>query len=380
MKDDLREFSELFLRLVSVPAKSGEETGVAEFIKEYLSSLSMPFHEDNAGEIINGDANNIFVECLPEDGVLGFLTMMAHMDSVPPGYAVNPKLIDGRFSGENSILCADDREGVASLLILLKKISKNPLKNLGIQIIFTVSEESGHSGAECIPKEKFKSDFCMIFDSGGDVGNMNLSSPWAYKFNTSFVGKAAHAGVEPEKGINAIVMAGNFISSLNIGRINQETTCNIGIINGGKARNIVPDSCNVNGEVRSFNKEEAESILKKIENLSYEIAKASGGESKIEIDPLFEGFKLDEKNPFLVKLMEAYKAAGIQPIPRRTGGGSDANSLNSKGILAVNLAIGYENPHSEKEALWICEVEKLLSVQENILQIFDKFPDQQSLS
>lgn len=222
-----------------------------------------------------------------------------------------------------------------------------------IEVVFTVAEEGGLKGAKNLEFKRLRSQFAYVLDCDGAAGTIITRAPAQYRIKSSIIGKAAHAGISPEDGINAIYIASKAISQMQPGRIDDETTANIGVISGGKATNIIPDLVNIEGETRSIDTEKLEKQTDLIVDILEVTAREFGAQVKVEKDFLYPRLKLEETDTAALIAMEAAAAIGQKPVLVSTGGGSDANILNGYGIPTVNLGIGMSKVHSTEEFITI---------------------------
>jgi tripeptide aminopeptidase len=246
---------ETFLELIEIDSLSKNEKKMAEKIIEKLETIGVKAYIDDAGPKTGGNCGNVIAR-IPGTAQKPSLLFMAHMDTVTPGIGKKGIIKDGYIeSAGDTILGADDIAGVAIILTAVENAIKENIDRGDINIAFTVGEELRLLGARYLEMDAIKSDYGFILDSDGDVGTIVLKAPSHECFEITLKGKAAHAGIEPEKGISAIKVAADAISKINFGRVDEETTSNIGVIEGGKATNIVCDEVFIKGEVRSHSPE-----------------------------------------------------------------------------------------------------------------------------
>lgn len=334
-----------FLELVQIKAESGREEAVAQHLSPRLHRLGLSVKKN--GEDSSG---NVIATLSPTPGRSGWIAIAAHMDTVPLENPVKPVLRDGAiYSSGNTILGADDRVGIASILEALETVIEKRLPHPGIEVIFTVSEEEGLVGAKRLTSEDLQASMAFIVDSSSDPGHIVVQAPSHVNLSWIVAGKAAHAGIAPEKGVNAIVAAAEGIAAMNIGRIDHETTSNVGIIRGGTATNIVCDSVYVEGEARSFCEKKLEDLVKSmVDAMEARVAKR-GASVQTKVQKSYTGFSLKETSPVVQWAISAVRRSGLLPVLISTGGGSDANIFNEKGLPAVNLGTGAQNVHTTKE-------------------------------
>ncbi len=346
-----------FLRLCIIEAPSGREAPMAEALRAELAAMGLEARGDGTAARTGGACDNLAVELLPAGEARRWVTLMAHMDAVPPGRAVDPYVHEGAVRTRGAILSADDRAGIAILLELLAAVRREPLCRLGLQALFTASEETGLGGAEVLDRSALRGEFGVVLDTGGPPGQVNTASPTALRFAVRFRGRSAHAGVEPEKGANALLMAARLVAALPSGRLDLDTTFSCTRASAGTATNIVPDDALVEGEVRSFREGEAGRLLALLKEEAESAARSLGGTVAVTVEALFPPYHVAEDHPAVAALLAAAEAEGWRGFAHRSGGGSDANHLNAAGLPAVNVGVGYRNPHSPEEILILDEFE-----------------------
>lgn len=347
-----------FLELAAIDSLSYEERPAADYVIRYLSSLGLDCHEDGAGAAIGGNCGNLTV-VLPGNAPGEPIMFSAHLDTVAPGKGVKPTVKDGYVVSESdTVLGADDKAGVAIILQALKALSTGEHRHADIAAVFTVAEEVGLRGSQAMDLSKVGAGLCFVLDDSGPVGKITTKAPYQDYFECVFTGRAAHAGIEPERGKSAILAAADAVGRMNLGRIDAETTANIGMVSGGTAINVVPGETTIKGEARGH----SETRLKEqIEHMS-EACRAAGAHAgvacEITVKRLYDGFSLDPEAPVVKKAMEAVRSAGLEPSIGMSGGGSDTNVFNAAGIAAVNLGVGYENVHTIGERIAVESLEQ----------------------
>ncbi len=346
-----------FLSLCTIPAPTRDERQMADRVRSDLEALGLSVREDGTAEKIGGTTGNLFTELAPSGKPKSWITLSAHLDAVPPGHGMDPYLDGDIVRSRGEILAADDRAGVAMILELFEELRRNPLQGLGVQAIFSVAEETGPIGSRHIAPEEIKGEMAVILDTAGSPGQINTASPHAKKFRITFRGQAAHAGVEPEKGINALVMAASIAGRITSGRLDDDTTFSFTVLNAGTSTNVIPATAVLEGETRSFREGEVDRLLERLEEDCRWEAREGGGSVEIEIVEKFPPFDLGDDHLLVQGLVRAAEACGFQPEPRRKGGGSDANIYNLLGIPAANLAVGYRKGHCPEEHLVVPDFE-----------------------
>lgn len=347
-----------FLELVKINAPSGYEKNIADYIKQTLNEFNIPWHEDEAGLTFGGNSGNI-IGTLNENHELPSIFISAHMDTIQPTLDLTTKIDEGKIaSNGTTILGADDRAGVAILLELIKVIKDNNIKTLPIKFIFTVAEEIGMFGSKYLTREKISSKLGFVFDCSEEPGKIITIAPAAIKFKIKIKGKAAHAAVHPEQGINAITIACNSISKIKVGRLNNRSTVNFGTIKGGSKINIVPEEVEIEGEIRNLVESELQDQINLIKSIFEENAQELGGELEFFSTRKYYHFCLKDEEDVVVIAKNAIKKTGNSPSTIKYTGGSDANIFNAIGIPTVNLGIGFRNVHSNSEYIHISNLQK----------------------
>ena len=334
-----------FLELVQIDSPSGQEQEVGEYLKKQLTDLGGRVQQDDAGNLIAR---------FPGQGEETIL-LSAHMDTVGKDTGIKPVVRDGVvYSDGTTILGADDKSGVAVVLETLALFQEQTqLSHPPIEVVFSVQEEVGLVGAKKLDATQLQSSWGLIFDAGGPIGTLVYSAPSQNKLDIIVHGKKSHAGSSPEKGINAIVVAAEAIIAAPIGRIDEETTSNVGVISGGEATNIVPDRVTLRAEARSRNQA-------KLDDLTASMVKAfksaaENHETSVDIDVSFTypGYVVTpEQRPYVVA-QQAIESLGFEFAPQMGGGGTDGNIYNNAGIPCVVLSTGQMNAHTREEYIAI---------------------------
>lgn len=343
---------------------------MADALKSKLTEMDLAVYEDDAGMKIGGDAGNLICNVLGDTDIPSIL-LMAHMDTVTPGLGKNP-VIEGDIikSDGKTILGGDDVAGIVIILETVRILKEENIKHGDIQIVFSVAEESGLWGAKNLDYSKINAKFGFVLDSGGQIGTVAVTAPTQNRISAVVRGKAAHAGIEPEKGVSAIQIASKAISNMKLGRIDNETTANIGIIQGGLATNIISDLVEIKAEARSRDTQKLQEQTEHMKECFEEAAKELGGSIEFASELMYPAFNINESETIINILKKASKKVGIDLVLEATGGGSDTNIINDKGIQAVDLSVGMENPHSVEEQINIEDMLKtvqfLVAIAENV--------------
>lgn len=348
---------ESFMELVRIDSISREERNIADFLIEKLENLGLEVIVDQAGEKAGANSGNIIAKLNGNTKVATPIMFAAHMDTVVPGKNINP-LREGEkiISTGETILGADDKAGIAAILEALHLIRENNILYGDIEILFTICEEVGLCGAKNLDVSQLKAQIGFILDAGGQVGQIIISAPSQNSLDFTIRGKSAHAGANPEEGINAIQVAGVALSRMKLGRIDEETTANIGIISGGKATNIIPDEVILKGEVRSRNEGKLEKYTKELKKITEDTAQEFKARAEVKINREYHCYNLSPDDQVVKIARKAAKDIGLQSLLRPSGGGSDANVFNKKGLPSVVLAVGMEKVHTIEEYILIKEL------------------------
>ncbi len=356
---------DLFLKVAKINALSGNEKPLADFIKTFLSQFNYIVTEDDAAKFTDSNTGNLICKI----GSGGNFILLSHMDTARPTENVNPIILEDKItSSGDTVLGVDNRAGVAVLLYTLEKIFKEKTSVKDFTVAFTTCEETTLFGSKNLGVNgEIKKGF--IFDSGYRPGNFIYSACGAIGLKIKIIGKASHSGISPEKGINSMQAAAKAISRLPLGRIDEETTMNIGLLKSGSAVNVIPELTELEGEVRSFNLKKAENYFDQLVTIFKEECEKVGAKFEIDYFWDFMPYTIPESSSVYIETINAIKKVGLEPMPAISLGGSDANSLNARGIESINLGIGAQNPHSNDEFIFI---EDLIKTAEIALELIKK--------
>lgn len=342
-----------FLKLVNINSPSGREAQIADVLEDELRELGFDVIRDDAGPKSNSDTGNLIARKAGNLPNAIPILFSAHMDTVSPTEGLRCVINDEGVicTSGDTILGADDKAGIAAILEALRVVGEDGISHGGIEVVFSVCEEIGLVGVRHLDPALIKSKRCFVYDIGKPIGGVTVAAPTHDNIRVRVQGKAAHAGANPEEGINAIAAASKAIAKMRLGRIDWETTANIGIISAGCATNIVPDICEIKGEARSRNRGKLEAQLQHMKAMFDEAAAETGAEILMEIERSYNGYRLSPDDEVVRIAIEAARRAGIEPEMHETGGGSDANILNERGIPAVPIGVGYDKPHCFDEVM-----------------------------
>jgi tripeptide aminopeptidase len=357
-----RRLGERFAALCRIYSPSGSERACAELVRSELQALGVAVEEDGAGAALEGDSGNLLAR-IPGSGTDSLL-ICAHMDTVPAVAPIEPLLIDGAWENANdAILGADNKCAVAVMLELAHHLVAQPAR-AGVELLFTVGEEVGLVGAKEFETGVLRSPVGYTFDAPMPLGGVITSSPTYYRVSAELRGLAVHAGVRPEDGRSAILAAARGIAKMRLGRIDAETTANIGTIEGGSAVNIVPDRCRLAGEARSLDAARAEQVASEIVACLADAANDPECECDLDVklEREFDGYRVRPNAPELALLSGALRELGYEPDLVYSGGGSDVNALRTKGLAVLNVGNGSERPHEPGERIAAAALEGTLDL------------------
>ena len=354
----------LFAELCAIPSPFGRERACADRVAAELRGLGLEVTEDDAGPTAGAACGNLLAR-IPGRSERSIL-LCAHLDTVPHGDTpIEPVLVDdGWENAHDAILGADNKAAVAVLLAVARRaaVEGSPV---GVELLFTVSEENALAGAQAFDVGQLRSAWGYVFDHATPIGEIVMASPTYYRLAAEFHGAAAHAGIRPEDGRSAILAAARAITQLRLGRLDEETTANVGTISGGAGgTNIVPDRARLLAEARSLDARKAEATVTEMVDRIQDAANDASCDVDVDVDVerLFEGFRHGDDAPQVLAAEAALRACGYTPRRIVTGGGSDANALEAKGFPCTNLANGTERNHEPTERVSVAALEGMLDV------------------
>lgn len=341
-----------FLELIQIRCSTHDEREIGDLLTKRLQELGGTVKEDQAGEKLGGNCGNLVADFPATAGMEKVPTVMltAHMDCVEPCAGIHPIIENGIIRSDGTtILGSDDKAGVTAILETLRQLREQGLPHGPLQVVFTISEENGVHGSQNLDSSLLHADMGFTLDTHGHPGVMSYKAPGKNQIHIHIAGKAAHAGVEPEKGINAIVAAGTLLADAPQGRIDEETTCNVGRIAGGSATNVVADSCDVYYESRSRDKKKLEEITQRIVDHFKRGEKTTGCHITAEVSPDYGPYEIPQDAPAIEVASRAAKKLGFPLELEESGGGSDANHFNTYSVPTVVLGVGMTNCHTKEE-------------------------------
>jgi tripeptide aminopeptidase len=367
-----RHLNDIFAELCRIESPSGSEHACAQRVRAELSALGVDIHEDDSRSQTGSDSGNLLAR-IPAQGEAAAppILLCAHLDTVPLAAPVEPVLRDdGWENAAEGILGADNKAAIAVILELARDaLEHGPA--IDLELLFTVGEERALAGANAFDSSALRSGYGYVFDHASPIGEIVLSSPCHFRLDAHFRGAAAHAGIRPEDGRSAILAAAHAITAMPHGRVDEQTTVNVGTISGGSAINVVPEHCTLLAEVRGRSEERAQSTLERVVQAINEAANLTGCDCDVDITikRTFSAYEMSPKNQAVMLAERALSSCGYQPIGIASGGASDANALIAKGIHVINLANGTERNHEPSERVSVNALEGMLDVALELLDL-----------
>lgn len=360
--DERRWLGESFAALCRIPSPFGRERACADAVAAELAGLGLAATEDGSAAAAGAECGNLLTRIDGAADAPGIL-LCAHLDTVALAAPVEPVVDDGRWCNANAgILGADNKAAVAALLAAARRWAATP-PAVPVELLFTVSEENALAGAKAFDVAALGSAFGYVLDHATPIGEIVLASPTYYRIEAEIHGTAAHAGIRPEHGRSAIAAAAAAVARMPLGRLDSETTANVGSIEGGgPSTNVVPDRCRLLAEARSLDAARAEAVVAEIVDALQDGADAEHCDADVSVQRLFNGYRTRRGAPAVVAAEAALRACGHVPRHIVTGGGSDANAFEAQGFSCVNLANGTERNHEPTEAVSVAALEQMLDV------------------
>ena len=354
----------LFLELAALPSPPGEERAVADRVLDYLGALGLEADEDDAGAKVGSTMGNIFCRLEATGGQGEPLFFCAHLDTVPPEAAIEPVVGEDEIvrNAAGTILGADDKSAVASMLEAAARLVEDGRPHPGVELLFTPKEEVGLLGAAAFDESRFVARLGYVYDHAGPIGEVILGAPHQQKVDIRFHGRAAHAGMFPEEGRSAIAAAARAIADLRLGRLDGETSANVGRIQGGTARNVVPEWCDVAAEARSHDERKLADLMREIVDTVTFAASLEECEVETQVSGLSRGYRFRRDDVPVQIAATALERVGLEPSFILSGGGADANVFNERGLQCVNLANGMTDIHTPDERIAVADLEQMVDV------------------
>jgi len=350
-----------FVRLCEIESPSRSERGVADDVTRELQALGLEVGEDQSSSETGADAGNLLARV---PGTTGERTVLlcAHMDTVPLAAPVEVVREEGFLRNRHeAILGADNKVAVAALLAVARRLAREPAR-ADVELLFTTCEERALAGVKAFDRSVLQADYGFVFDHASPVGELIAAAPTYYRIEATFRGQASHAGLAPEAGRSAVVAAAGAIARLRLGRLDEETTANVGRIEGGSAANVVPERCRVELEARSLDRQRAHALVTEIVDVLTDAAGVAECDVETEVEEGFRGYRLARGAEPVQVASAALAELGFEPRLRATAAGSDANVLNAAGLPCLNVADGTEHNHRPDERVSVASLETVLDV------------------
>jgi tripeptide aminopeptidase len=356
------EVLDLFLELAAVPSPPGEERAVADRVIRYLHDCGLETDEDDAGAGIGSTAGNVFTRLEPNvTGERVFLC--AHFDTVPPTDAIEPVVEDGIVrNARPTILGSDNKAAIAVMLEATRRLLAENRRHAGLELVFTPKEEVGLLGAFAFDHNRLAAQTGYVYDQAAAIGEVILGAPSAHQLDITFHGRAAHAGMYPEEGRSAIAAAARAISEMRLGRIDEETTANVGKIRGGTAANIIPEWCSLVAEARSHDDRKLADLVQEMQDAVTFAAGVAECQVETAIKRTYRAYRFKRGDLAIRLAAEALERCGFAPSYTLSGGAADANVFNERGLKCVNLANGMAEIHTPDEHIAVADLEAMVEV------------------
>ncbi len=353
----------LFTTLAALPSPSGEERLVADRVTGFLREHGLEVDEDDTGPGIGSTMGNLLCRLEPTAAGGVPLLLCAHLDTVPPDGPIEPVVEDGVVrNGAGTILGADNKAAVAAMLEAVSRLVRERRPHAGVELLFTPKEEVGLLGAYAFDHTRLNARAGFVYDQAAPIGDVILGAPFSRSLDVHFRGRAAHSGMYPEEGRSAVAAAARAIADLRLGRLDEETTANVGTIHGGAARNVVPEHCSFAAEARSHSEERLVELVG--EMLDAVAFAASVGECEVETAVIegFRGYRFRRDDLPVRLAATALEHTGYAPRYELSGGGADANVFNERGLPCLNLANGMAQIHTAEEAISVADLDGMVEV------------------
>lgn len=356
-----------FLEFVQIDSESRNERAMGEKLVKVLTDIGLEVVTDHAGETFGSNGFNVFAR-LPGTMPGDCAVFSAHMDTVVPGNGIKPYVKDGAiYSAGDTILAGDDKSGVCGILEAVRTVLENDLPHREAEIVFSIGEEVGLMGAKAFDVTQLKSKRAYVFDSSGDVGRIIVGAPGQIRIFADVIGKRAHAGLAPEDGVSAIQVAAKGVARMNLLRIDEETTCNIGKFHADYPNNIVPDRVSLLAEVRSRSFDKLNAQAGHIRSCLQQACDEGGARLECELRTYYVSYHVPVESETVQNVLAAAKRIGVKGVTALGGGGSDANVFNHRGIEAVVLGTGMSKVHTTQEYITVANLENTAAMALDLL-------------
>jgi tripeptide aminopeptidase len=359
----MTEVLELFTELATIPSPPGEERAVADVVATYLRNCALEVDEDDAGAQIGATAGNLYSRLeATTSGTPIFLC--AHLDTVPPVGRIEPVVDEEGFvrNAGGTILGADDKAAVAVMLEATRRVLSEGRPHAGIELLFTPKEEVGLIGATAFDESRLVARHGFVYDQAAPIGDVILGAPFSQALEVKFHGQASHAGMYPDEGRNAIVAAARAIADLRLGRVDDETTANVGVIRGGTAGNIVADWCTFQAEARSHDERKLADLVQEMVDAFSFAASLTDCRVDVEARKSYRGYRFRKDDEVVLLAADALARSGYEARYGLSGGAADANVFNERGLQCLNLANGMVDIHTANERIAVSDLDSMVDV------------------
>ncbi|MGI8974551.1 MAG: M20/M25/M40 family metallo-hydrolase [Gaiella sp.] len=354
---------DLFLELAAIPSPPGEERAVADRVLAELDALGLAWDEDDAGPKIGSTMGNVLCRLPGRDEAGMPLLLCAHLDTVPLAGTLEPVVEDGivRNAG-GTILGADNKSAVVAILEAARRIVAEGRSHAGVELLFTPMEEVGLLGALAFDAGRLEAKLGYVYDQAAPIGEVVIGSPSAQEVVFRFHGRASHAGMYPEDGRSAVLAAARAIADMPLGRVDDLSTTNVGLVRGGTARNVVPEWCELEAEVRSHDPSRVTALVQELVDAAAFAATISDCTLETKIEPKYQGYRFAPDELAVRLAVDALARVGIEARLGVSGGAADANVFNARGVPCVNLANGMIDIHTPDERIAVADLERMVEV------------------
>jgi tripeptide aminopeptidase len=353
----------LFAELAALPSPPGDERAVADAVSRYLRDLGLAVDEDQAGDTVGSNIGNLYCRLEGTNGGTPIF-LCAHLDTVPPTAAIEPVIGDDGVirNAAGTILGADNKSAVAAMLEGARRVLAENRPHGGIELLFTPKEEVGLLGAAAFDHERLHARLGYVYDQAAPIGDVILGAPYSRAMEVRFHGRPAHSGMYPEEGRSAIAAAARAISDLRLGRVDEETTANVGIIQGGTAGNIIPEWCVLDAEARSHQERKLDELVQEMLDTFSFAAGLEDCELETKVSKSYKGYRFKTEDQVVRIAHAALERAGYTPSYGLSGGAADANIFNERGLACLNLANGMQDIHTPDERITVDDLEGMVEV------------------
>jgi tripeptide aminopeptidase len=356
------EVVDLFTELAALPSPPGEERAVADVVIGYLRDLGLSVDEDDAGPKVGSNIGNVYCRLKATNGG-NPIFLCAHLDTVPPAGPIEPVIEDGVVrNAADTILGADNKSAVAAMLEGARRVLAENRPHGGIELLFTPKEEVGLLGAAAFDLDRLHARLGYVYDQAAPIGDVILGAPYSRAMQVRFHGRAAHSGMYPEEGRSAIAAAARAISDLRLGRVDEETTANVGTIQGGTAGNIVPEWCTLDAEARSHDERKLDQLVQEMVDVFSFAAGLEDCEVETKVSKSYKGYRFKPDDAVVRIASAALERSGYKPTYGLSGGAADANVFNERGLACLNLANGMQDIHTPDERITVADLEGMVEV------------------